>query len=115
MNEHDDEWNPDGGGSRVEHVIARAKERYDVTLTPGDIAAMEMALATQDVAARLGYKLIQVKSHRHQIWSAPYAGRELQVLFDPVHGTIRTVTLPTKDESFARFRLDDVARIKRTT
>ena len=108
-----DEVNPDGGGERVAHVIARAKERLDLTLALADIEHMEAMLAFPEPAMKRGAKLVRVKPHGHQVWSLPHAGHQVEVIFDPERGTIRTIA-PDKDEDpNYRFKLGSIARIVR--
>lgn len=120
--------NPDGAYGRLDHVIARAKERLGVVLTKVDVMAIEMVLGRVEKCPscgrvlcdpicpfselRDGMNLKQTKKHGHQVWDLPWEGGTIRVIFDPKYRHVRTVMTRREVDGGNGFKMGTVVNLK---
>lgn len=121
-------FNPDGGGSRVFHVAARAKQRFGLDLELADIEDMERAIRHGDICPECAELLcdegcrfaemrntlrrVKVSPHGHETWELTVRGVKVGALWDPKNKTVRTVYTPGKFDDHMTVPLGQVVRVK---
>lgn len=101
--------NPDGGGSRIEHVIARAKERCGLVLTVEDIEKLEHHLWCGSCDRPMGWVITRTRPHGHQDWEVRWRGEKMRLVYDPAKRHVRTI-MALRGSDGDGFRLGDVVR-----